>query len=639
MNDRTWRQKHADAVSEPQSASTVLVSLNQLRPSIRSVTESSTGIAFALRTFALVPSRDAVMLRAVPQVPSTHKSWQRAVYPMKRLLVFGMLFLFAGVPSVVLAQQDCTNRLDEIFARWSKPGSPGAAVAVMQHGKLIIEKGYGLANLEYDIPVTPETVYHVASVSKQFTAMALVLLEADGKLSLEDDVHKYLPELPDYGHRVTLRQLLQHTSGIRDQWQTLGIAGWRLDDVITQKQILRLLFRQKELNFAPGTRHLYSNGGYTLAAEVVARVSGKPFPLFCQERLFGPLGMTRTHFHDDHRRIVHDRAYSYEKTGEGYQASPLNYANAGATSLFTTASDLVRWLDNFRDPKVGGRAGIDRLQEQAVLADGKKIDYALGVSVGQFRGRKTISHGGGDAGYRSFVLWVPELELGVAVVSGLASFNSGEVAHKVARVFLGEKSSPEDAKPSPAAAESRRYITLAPDVLGQYVGHYKLEIGMETDIRLQAGKLMADVAGAQPQELRALATNRFYLEQLGGEVEFLTEKEGRCRLVVKHDGATIKGERTDLAPQKTASPEEFQGIYWSDELETEYTIVFKNGKLTAEHIRHGEIGLDPAGKDRFSTREWFMPEVHFIRDGSNCVSGLTLGGGRVTAIRFVKREK
>jgi CubicO group peptidase (beta-lactamase class C family) len=528
--------------------------------------------------------------------------------------------------------------LDEIFAPWSKPGGAGAAVTVMQHGKLVIEKGYGLANLEYDVPVTPETVYHVASVSKQFTAMALVLLEADGKLSLENDVHKYLPELPDYGQPVTLRQLLQHTSGIRDQWQTLGIAGWRLDDVITQKQILRLLFRQKELNFAPGTRHLYSNGGYTLAAEVVARVSGKPFPAFCQERLFGPLGMTRTHIHDDHRRIVHDRAYSYEKTAEGYQASPLNYANAGATSLFTTASDLVRWLDNFREPKVGGRAAVERLQEQAVLADGKKIDYALGLSLGKFQGRKTISHGGGDAGYRSFVLWVPELELGVAVVSGLASFNSGEVAHRVARVFLGERSSPEESRPSPASVEPRRYITLTPDVLGQYVGHYKLEIGIETDVRLQAGKLTVEVAGAQPQELRPLATNRFFLEQPGGEVEFLAEKEGALRLVFKQEGATIKGERIALAPQKTPSLDEFQGVYWSDELETEYTIICKDGKLTAEHIRHGVIGLAPAGKDRFSTREWFTPEVHFIRDGSNCVSGLTLGGGRVTGIRFARKS-
>lgn len=556
---------------------------------------------------------------------------------MKKLHVLLLVLLIVGARSG-LAQEDCTNRLDEIFKPWSQPGSPGAAVAVIQHGKLVFEKGYGLANLEYDILVTPHTIYHVASVSKQFTAMALVLLENDSKLSLDDDVHKYLPELPDYEHPVTLRQLLQHTSGIRDQWQTLGLAGWRLDDVITQEQILRVLFRQRELNFVPGTRHLYSNGGYTLAAEVVARVSGKPFPVFCQERIFGPLGMTDTHFHDDHRRIVRDRAYSYEANGSGYEACPLNYANAGATSLFTTPSDLVRWLDNFREPKVGGRVAVERLQEPAVLADGKKPGYALGLSIGNDRGQKTISHGGGDAGYRSFVLWFPETELGVAVVSGLASFDSGGTAHKVAQVFLGEKPAREDAKPSPPSSpEPRQYITLPPSALDQYVGHYKLEVGLETDVRRQGGKLMAQVPGADPQELHPLGTNRFYLEQPGGEVEFLPQKEGPLRMKFTQEGTTINGERTALAPQKPTSLEQYQGLYWSDELETEYTIVLKDGKLIAKHIRHGDIALIPAGKDRFNTKEWFTPQVIFLRDGSNRVSGLTLGGGRVTAIRFNRK--
>ncbi len=557
---------------------------------------------------------------------------------MKKLPLFPILLLVPAVASPALAENDCTNRLDEIFRPWSKPGTPGAAVAVIQHGSIVFEKGYGLANLEYDIPVTPQTVYHVASVSKQFTAMALVLLEEDGKLSLDDDVHKYLPELPDYGHPITVRQLLQHTSGIRDQWQTLALAGWRLDDVITQQQILRVLFRQKELNFEPGTRHLYSNGGYTLAAEIVARVSGKPFPVFCQERIFSPLGMTRTHFHDDHRRIVHDRAYSYEKTGQGFQASPLNYANAGATSLFTTPSDLVRWLDNFREPKVGGRAGVGRLQERAVLANGRKVDYALGLAIGESEGLKTVSHGGGDAGYRSFVLWFPERELGVAVVSGLASFDSGGTAYKVAQVFLGPTSGPEIAKPTPPSEKSRQYVTLAPSVLDRYVGHYALDIGLAVDVRRQEGKLIGEMAGGEAQELHPLGTNRFYLEQPGGELEFLAEKDAPMQLRFTHEGAIIKGERTLQLPQKATALEDYPGTYWSDELQTAYVILLKDGKLTAQHLRHGEIGLSPAGKDRFNTKEWFMPEVRFLRDSSNSVSGVTLGGGRVTAIRFDRKN-
>ena len=404
---------------------------------------------------------------------------------MKNLPTFILyLFFLAGAPAAMPAPADYAKSVDAVFQEWSKPGTPGVTVAVIRSGKVLYEQGYGLANLEYDIPVKPQTVFHVASVSKQFTAMALVLLEQDGKLALTDDVHKYLPELPDYGHPLTIRHLLQHTSGIRDQWQPLGLAGWRLDDVITQDQILRLLFHQKELNFPPGTRHLYSNGGYTLAAEIVTRVSGKPFHDFCNERIFSPLGMTRTHFHLDHRRIVPDRAYSYEKTGEGYQALPLNYANVGATSLFTTAPDLVRWLDNFREPKVGGRAALERLQEPAVLADGKKIDYALGLSLGNYRGLKTVSHGGGDAGYRSFVLWFPDRELGIAVVSGLASFDSSAIAHKVAEVFLGEKMTTPPASPKPAP---RQYITLASNTLDQYVGHYRMDTGMEGNILKQDG--------------------------------------------------------------------------------------------------------------------------------------------------------
>jgi CubicO group peptidase (beta-lactamase class C family) len=191
---------------------------------------------------------------------------------------------------------EANAKVDAIFKAWNTPSTPGASVAVIEQGRVVFEKGYGIANLEYDVPIKPDTVFHVASVSKQFTAMAVVLLELDGKLSLDDDIHKYLPELPDYGSRITIRNLLQHTSGLRDQWQTLGLAGWRLDDVITQGQIQRLLFRQKELNFPPGTRYLYSNSGFTLLAQVVARVSGKPFPQFCAERIFGPLGMRHTQF-------------------------------------------------------------------------------------------------------------------------------------------------------------------------------------------------------------------------------------------------------------------------------------------------------------------------------------------------------
>lgn len=547
---------------------------------------------------------------------------------MARLFCLLTTFALVGV-----AQEQYTARIDEILKDWNKPDSPGAAVSVIQNGKIVFQKGYGIANLEYGVPITTETVFHVASVSKQFTAMALVLLEQDKKLSLEDDIRKYLKELPDYGRTITIRNLLQHTSGIRDQWQTLALAGWRLDDVITQKQILGIMFRQKELNFPPGAQHLYSNGGYTLAAEIVARVSGKSFPQFCEERIFTPLAMTRTHFHDDHKRIVPDRAYSYSRTKTGHEASPLNYANVGATSLFTTAPDLARWLDNFREPKVGGSAGMERLQEQAVLADGKQVAYALGVSAGKYRGLKTVSHAGGDAGYRSYVVWFPDQQLGVAVLSNAGNFDVGGTANKMAAVFVGESMESESKK----APSTRQYISLDAAALDPYSGIYRLSAGFMIEIENSNGKLQGGPPGQAKSELKPLAPNKFYIEQIGAEAEFTPKAGGGMSLKLDQGSMSTEGDRLKIEAFNAADLPQYAGRYWSDELETRYTIVARDGKLFANHVRHGEIALTPFAKDQLNGGQWFMQEVNFTRSDSGQVNGVILGGGRLKGVRFVKQ--
>jgi hypothetical protein len=226
--------------------------------------------------------------------------------------------------------------------------------------------------------------------------------------------------------------------------------------------------------------------------------------------------------------------------------------------------------------------------------------------------------------------------LGIAVVSGLASFDSGGTANRVADVFLSDKMTPEAAKPALKSAPQNphAYITLAPSVLDQYIGHYKLDAGFDADIRKKEGKLMTEVPGQGAQELHPLATNRFFIEQVSGELEFVIKPDSPLRLRFTQMGSTINGERVSMAPWEATNLEQYQGAYWSDELETQYTIKFKDGKLTADHVHHGEIALLPAGQDRFTTKEWFMPEVRFLRDPFNRVSGLTLGGGRVGAVRF-----
>lgn len=544
-----------------------------------------------------------------------------------------LVLLLVSAAAALAAQDSVTRRLDEIFRSCNGAATPGASAAVIKDGKLAWQKGYGTADLEYDVPITPDTIFHVASVSKQFTAMALVLLEQDRKLSLDDDVRKYLPELPDYGHRIAIRNLLQHTSGVRDQWQTLALAGWRLDDVITQKQILRMLFHQKELNFEPGTNYLYSNGGYTLAAEIVARVSGKALPEFCDERIFRPLGMTHTHFQDDHRRIVRNRAYSYESTGDGYRALPLNFANFGATSLFTTAPDLVKWLDNFREPKVGGPAAVARLEQPAVLASGRKIDYALGVGLGTYRGLRTISHSGIDAGYRSYVVWFPEQKTGIAVLSNLASFDPTEAADKIAAVYLEQEMTPELVKSKAA----RNAIAVEPGAFDPYAGTYRLNVGTLLDVVVKGGKLYASWPGGSPFELKPLASGRFFVDQSKGEVEFAPAPEGGMMMKITQGGWSAAGDRVTLEAFDSKDLADYPGAYWSDELETQYTIFLRGGELFADHAHHGEIALTPVAKDEFKGALWFMQEVKFIRDDAGHVKEMRVGGGRVTGVRFIRR--
>jgi CubicO group peptidase (beta-lactamase class C family) len=525
------------------------------------------------------------------------------------------------------------QQVDAVFKAVDTPNTPGASVAVIANGQIVLEKGYGIANLEYGIPIKPDTIFHVASVSKQFTAMAILLLEEERKLSIDDDIHKVLPELPDYGYKITIRNLLQHTSGIRDQWQTLGLAGWSLEDVITQDQILRMLFRQKELNFPPGTRFLYSNGGFTLLAEIVTRVSGEPFPQFCSERIFAPLGMVHTHFHQDLTQLVPNRAYSYSPDRKGFAAAPLNYANVGATSLFTTAGDLVRWLDNFRDPKVGGAAAIARIQERGVLADGTKIDYGLGISVEKYRGLPTLSHSGGDAGYRSEVLWFPEQQLGVAVVSNLGSFNPDQAARAVAAAYIGDKMAVE-----PKVVEPK-YIKVNPEDLEAVAGVYPLPaIDLILTAVVEQGKLMAAGQIQPPLELRPIGPKRFYSRELQATVEFLPRQNGGMGVKITQPGGANQGER--LAPADAAVPTDlvsFTGVYWSDELETQYTFFVRGGTLIGLHAHHGEFPLIPTIKDQFSSNQWYTPSVKFTRDAEHHIVGVTLGGGRVTGVQFTRR--
>jgi CubicO group peptidase (beta-lactamase class C family) len=528
------------------------------------------------------------------------------------------------------------QRVDSLFAEWDHWDTPGAALAVVKDGQVIYKRGYGSAQLEYNIPITPSTIFHVASVSKQFTAFAITLLEQQGKLSLDDDIHKYLPELPDFGEKITIRHLIHHISGIRDQWELLAMAGWRLDDVITKEHILKILRNQRDLNFKPGAEYLYCNSGFTLMAVIVERITGKSFREWTEENIFRPLGMSNTHFHDDHEMIVKNRAYSYYKDDNGtLKNSVLSYANVGATSLFTTVEDLARWAVNFEDKRVGGPEVIARMQEQGVLNDGKKISYARGLVIGEYRGLRTVGHSGGDAGFRSHILMFPDQHFAVIILSNAAEFNPGTVAQKVAEIYLGDQMTPPEEK----REENQKTVEVEPDVLETYVGRYTLDIGLSFNVELEGGQLFVRADGQPRVTLIPESDTIFHIREIDAQLTFVADDDGTFRKVVLKQGQQeVGGKRVQLTELSPDALTEFAGTYYSEELGTTYVLKVVEGKLIATHRRHDDIALTSSGEDKFGGDQWFFSKLDFKRNEEGRISGFQLTGGRVRNLRFVKTE-
>jgi CubicO group peptidase (beta-lactamase class C family) len=395
-----------------------------------------------------------------------------------------------------------SRKVDELFKRWNLPQSPGAAVLVIHGGRVVHAKGYGMANLEHRVPIRPDTVFDIASVSKQFAAMAVALLEADGRISLDDDIRRHVREVPDFGRTITLRHLVHHTSGIRDWPGTLSLAGWNFQDVVSFNQILRMAYHQRELNFVPGDEYTYSNTGYNLLAEVVARVSGKSFREFCDERIFRPLAMTDTHFHDDHTEVVPNSAHSYRPGGDGKVRHVVSSLTAlGSSSLFTTVDDLAKWIDNFHSqaPKVGTRALIARLHERGRLNSGTPIAYAFGQSVGEYRGLRTVSHTGSWAGYRSVLERIPDERFAVAILANTADMNPSQLARQIGEIYLaarfnqpGAAAQAGGAQPAGRGGQTAGTWRPSAEELQRFTGEYRsAELLTSYELTIRDGQLIA----------------------------------------------------------------------------------------------------------------------------------------------------
>ncbi|WP_321471545.1 serine hydrolase domain-containing protein [uncultured Paludibaculum sp.] len=446
----------------------------------------------------------------------------------RHLCLFGILLVSAGNAVFGQAVDGAMERtIDALFSSYNA-NTPGVAIAIVKDGKVVLSKGYGSANLEYGIPITPRTVFHVASVSKQFTAFSIYLLEKQGKISFEDDIRKYVPEMPDLGRPVKIRHLLAHTSGIRDQWALLTLAGWRMDDVITTEHILKILSRQKELNFEPGTAFSYSNSGYTLLAEVVRRVSGQTFAAFTRRNIFEPLGMTATQFYEDFNQIVKNRAYSYEKENNTYIKKNLNYSNAGATSLLTTAEDLAKWALNFEHPVVGDTELIARFNAPSLLDNGQPVVYAVlegetnyhgkGQILRNYRGVNLWNHGGHDAGFRAYLVRFPDDRLSIITLSNDEHYEILKTGLTIAGYYLKGRLNPRSTPDTPAGPnEARKTAETRPADLKSLEGEFhSQELATTYRAKAAAGKLILMHDRLSDIELSEGAKDTFQ-----GRIEFL----------------------------------------------------------------------------------------------------------------------
>ncbi|HTR30978.1 MAG TPA: serine hydrolase domain-containing protein [Puia sp.] len=558
---------------------------------------------------------------------------------------FTIALLIAVVPATFSQSLPpaVSDRIDSLFQQWDRTSTPGYTVGIVRNDSLIFAKGYGMANLEYGVPNSPATIYHMASVSKQFTAFSIVLLARQGKLNLDDDIHKYLAWFPDLKEKITIRNLLNHTSGVRDQWQLLAIAGTRLDDVITQQQIVQVLSKQQGLNFKPGERYMYSNSGFTMLAEIVRSVTGQTLRQFTDSAIFRPLGMTRTHFHDDATEIVPNRSYSYDVDDKGhYSNSILSYSNAGATSLFTNVEDMSKWVMNFWDHKVGDQQDVAQLTTRGVLNSGRAISYALGIAVDSFHNQRRYQHSGGDAGYRTFVSVFPDLKMGFIVFSNLGDANPGEKADDLASLFIpGRPSQKEQHKQPPR--DSGIAILADPAKWMPFTGFYTSDDFARFQFRIEDRKLYWLTPGGHDLLVPRSGDTAEEFDDPTVWFTFSTAAGGGASAA---GGATAEeywpGNHRHLWRYDTAKSEtqleSYTGTYYCPELDCNYRVTLKDHHLFIASAKYNETPLMLFGDDNLGVDWWWMSGLKVVRDARKKITGFEVNSGRIRRLWFKKTD-
>jgi CubicO group peptidase (beta-lactamase class C family) len=526
-----------------------------------------------------------------------------------------------------------SQAIDSVFTEWNKPNTPGCALGIIKDGELIYAKGYGLANMEYDIPNSPASVFRIGSTSKQFTAACIVLLAEKGKLNLDDNLKSIFPDFPDYAESITVRHLLNHTSGIRDYLQLAYLKGFGDDDYYTDDDIMNWLVNQSELNFKPGEEFLYSNSGYWLLGQIVNKVSGMNMADFAQKEFFEPLGMNNTHFHNDHTQIVKNRASGYvPDKSEAYKISMTTLDMIGDGGIFTTINDIKKWDDAYYESRVLSREFWSMMTQQGVLNNGEVIDYASGLMISKYKGLKTVRHGGAFVGFRAELLRFPEQKITIAIFANRGDANPSRMANQVADIILNEEFIEEGINKDKKIDSPEKEFQL-----NQLVGNYEVQPGIIISLSIKNDSLnVLQIWNKSTYNIAKVSGNTF---QIPGEKDlsftFSNLTEGHTQtLSILQGGRETKAERKRDVDVSGIDLNNYSGSYYSKELNVTYNFKVEDGILKATIENNQSLmDLTISDLDEFTME---LGLIRFQREGG-VISGFELDSGRVKNLKFEKK--
>jgi CubicO group peptidase (beta-lactamase class C family) len=529
------------------------------------------------------------------------------------------------------------KRVDQLLSFFSN-NNPGAVIGVLKQGEFIFSKAYGKANMTHDLDFKLNTPTNIGSVSKQFTAFAILLLEQQGLLSLEDDVRKHIPEFPDFGEVITIKNLMNHTNGLREVYNLLPIAGWDGEDKLLRSEILATLQRQKKLQDAPGEKFNYNNSAFIMLAEIVERKTASTFPDWMKKNVFEPLGMEDSYVRADPSQIIPGASQGYSQGDNGLVESGDLYAAYGAGGIYTTPLDLSKWLKNFKDPQVGGKELIEKLVTPDLLNNGDTMTYALGIGVGERKGLKRYAHSGADIAHRATLVYFPEINSGVIALSNNASFSTS-VANEISDLFFAEHFEAEEEKEMAKEEKKEEDLAVDVEILKNYEGKFKASsIGLVIEYKVEDGQLVAYPTGQSSLTMNFLSEDSFEYEGIAATILFSGNEDGEITGATHNQGG--KDFEMEKLPPFNPTIDDlrlYEGKFFCEELETFYTIVVKDSMMYATHKNLKDIALSPVEDDTFSGDVFFMSEAAFQRDAGGMINAFAVSNGRTKDIIFLKQ--